>query len=138
MLLYLQRVYWWFHNHTRGSSGGTDARNTLKLSTKSRTLQPFQAYSRLYYEIKLKDVINVEFEEHTKTVPKHEQKTRFVFSTALTKTLYEAETEEVKKEVEVYRKKQTSSCAIKLEEDEGEDDPMDEDELDERNQQMQA
>jgi hypothetical protein len=138
MLLYLQRVYWWFHNHSRSSSGGTDARNTLKLLSKSRVLQPFQAYSKLYYDTKLKDVVNAKFSEYTETVPIHEQMTRFVFGVALTKTLYEAETEEVKKEVEVYWAKLASSGAIKLEEKEGEDNPMDIAALDERNQQMQA
>jgi len=65
-------------------------------------LQPFQAYSRLYYETKLKAIINEKLKEHTESVPKEEQKTRFVFLTALTKELFDAETDEVKKEVEAF------------------------------------
>jgi hypothetical protein len=109
----------------------------LKLS-KSQALQPFQAYSRLYYDTKLKDIIDAKFSEHTETVPVHEQMTRFVFGAALTRTLYEAETEEVKKEVEVYRTTQAASKPIKLGGVEGEDEAMDAAALNERNRQMQA
>lgn len=131
-------MYWWFFNHTRASSSGSDSRNLLKLSTKNRTLQGFQAYSRLYYETKLKDVIDKEYKVHTETVPKEEQKTRFAFAAALTKTLLDSESDEVKAEVEAYRKKESTSKEIKLEDDsDDDDDPEKQDERDERNRQMQ-
>ena len=109
----------------------------LKLSTKSRRLQPFQAYSRLYYDTKLKPIIDEKYKEYTETVPEDEQKTRFVFSAALTKTLFEAETEEVKREVEEFRKKQESLGTIQLKE-EDEEVVVDEAAQDERNRQMQS
>jgi len=101
-------------------------------------LQPFQAYSKLYYDTKLKDIVDTRFSEYTETVPIHEQMTRFVSGAALTKRLYKAETEEVKKKVEVFRAKLASSGTIKLEEEEGEDSAMDIAALDKRNRQMQA
>jgi hypothetical protein len=138
MMAYLQRVYWWFHNHTRTSTSGTDARNTLKLSTTTRVRQPYQAYSKLYYETKLKDIIDEKYKEHIDTTPKAEQKGRFAFTSALTKSFYDAETDEIKNEVEIFRKKQVAMNTIKLEEGSETDEKMDAASLEERNRQMQS
>ena len=118
---------------------GTDSRGVLKLTSKTR-LQPFQAYSRLYYDEKLKPIVDEKYKEHIESVPKAQQKSRFAFSAALTRELFDAESEEVKNKVEVYRKSQSLLCALKLEEDEGEEEDLDEaSELnEERNRQMQA
>ena len=85
----------------------------------------------------MKAIIDEKFKEHTESVPKEEQKTRLVFSTGLTKELFDAETDEVKKEVEAFRKKLGSST-IKLEDEGAEDKAMDEAEQQERNLQMQS
>lgn len=85
----------------------------------------------------MKAIIDEKFKEHTESVPKEEQKTRFVFSTGLTKELFDAEMDEVKKEVEAFRKKLGSST-IKLEDEGAEDKAMDEAEQQERNLQMQS
>jgi hypothetical protein len=62
----------------------------------------------------------------------------FVLGTTLTRALFDAEPEEVKNKVELYRKKVASSFAIKLEDDNGEEEAVDEASKDERNRQMQA
>src|SRR5258708_6054740 len=92
MIFNFQRVYWWFFNHSRASTSGMDTRGTLKLSAKSKVLQPYQAYSQLYYNSKLKPVIDEMYQEHLESMPIADQKTRFVFTATATKELYEAET----------------------------------------------
>ncbi|KAI0245296.1 hypothetical protein BJV78DRAFT_1092302, partial [Lactifluus subvellereus] len=38
------RIKFWFHNHTRGSSSGAGTRGVLKLSSPAKVVQPWQAY----------------------------------------------------------------------------------------------
>lgn len=62
------------------------------------------------------------------------------FKNSLTKEMYGNETDEVKKEVEAYRKQLAKGNMIKLEgnnEDDDEDDPMDDEAQERMNQQMQ-
>ena len=89
----------------------------------SRHLQAFQAYSQLYYESKLKPIVEKNYKEHLENVPSDEQKTAFAFRTAEIKRLLEAESEDVKREVEEYRKKRMnmSDMAIKIEDTEEND-----------------
>jgi len=86
----------------------------LKLNG-SRVLQPFQAYSQLYYEPKLKSIIDERYEKHLKAVPIPKQKSVFAFRAAETKALYDAETDEVKQEVEEYRQRKVTDMATKIE-----------------------
>jgi hypothetical protein len=109
-----QQIYWWYFNHTRSTTSGTDSRSVLKLAG-SRVLQPYQAYSHLYYESKLKTIIEERYKEHLEVVPTKDQQSAFVFRTAETKALFDAETDEVKQEVEEYRQKKVEDVAIKIE-----------------------
>jgi hypothetical protein len=109
-----QQIYWWYFNHSRTTTSGSDTRNVLKLQGSSRILQPFQAYSQLYYESKLKPIIDEKYKVHLETVPFDKQKTAFAFRAAETKELLEAETEEVKREVEEYRRKKVSDKTINI------------------------
>jgi hypothetical protein len=80
----------------------------------SRVLQSYQAYSQLYYETKLKPVIDKKYHDYLETVPPKDQKSAFAFRAAETKRLFDAETDEVKKQVEEYRKMKVSDMAIKI------------------------
>jgi len=51
--------------------------------------------------------------------------------------MYEEETDEVKAEVERYRKRLADGKVIKLEDDDEDDEPVDDDEQEKMNQQMQ-
>lgn len=111
----------------------------MKIATKSKLLQPFQAYSQLYYDKKLKKIIDEEYEKHTGQYPADsaERQSRFIFSTSLTKKLLDEETAKVKAEVETYRKEQAVSKEIKLEDSGDDEDALSEEKRQEMNQQMQ-
>lgn len=83
-------------------------------------LQPYQAYSQLYYESKLKAIIDEKYKEHLETLPESERKKRFQFGNSLTKSMYEGESDKVKEEVERYRKKQAAEGIVDFASD-GED-----------------
>ena len=61
----------------------------------SRVLQPYQAYSQLYYESKLKTIIEKRYKEHLEAVPTKDQKSAFAFRVAETKVLFDAESEQI-------------------------------------------
>ena len=110
----------------------------MKITGKTKKLQPFQAYTKLYHESKLKAIIEEKFKEHQENVPQAEQKARFAFATSLTKEMYASETDKVKAEVEAYRHRLAEGDKIKLEYDDDDDDDGVDDEAQERmNQQMQ-
>jgi hypothetical protein len=132
-----QRVYYWFFNHTRTMSSGTGRKDLLRLTAKSRKLQLVQAYSRLYYEKKVKDTVDVRYKEHLETTAKHEQLSRVAFSANVTKEFFDAETEEVKQEVEKYRDKVLSGGTIKLDDTADGEDAVDEESQQLMNKQMQ-
>jgi hypothetical protein len=110
----IQRIYYWFFNHTRSTSSGTGRKDLLRLTANSRKLQPVQAYSRLYYDTKVKDTVNARYKEYIETTAKPEQLSRIVFAANITKEFFEAETEEVKQEVDIYRERLFSGGTIKL------------------------
>jgi hypothetical protein len=101
-----QRVKFWFHNHTRGSSSGTGARGLLKLGPSTKNVQPWQAYLNKFQHTKLKDKIDDAWQQHLSEVPEGEksEKTLFEIRNKLAQKLYAAETAEVKEEVEGHRK----------------------------------
>lgn len=103
----------------------------------TKKLQPFQAYSKLYHKEKLKTILDEKFKEHQQTVTPTERKSRFAFTNGLTKEMYEEETDEVKAEVEHYQKRLADGKVIKLEDNDEDDEPVDDDEQEKMNQQMQ-
>jgi|SRR5882672_3393971 hypothetical protein len=133
----IQRVYYWFFNHTRTTSSGTGRKDLLRLTANSRKLQLVQAYSRLYYEKKVKDTVDVRYKEHLETTAKHEQLSRVAFSANVTKEFFDAETEEVKQEVEKYRDRLLSGGTIKLDDTADGKDAIDEEAQQLMNKQMQ-
>jgi hypothetical protein len=68
----------------------------------------------------LKSIIDKNYNKHYETISAHEQRTAFAFHVAKIKWLFKAKTEEVKHQVEEYRKKRmnASDMAIKIEDTE--------------------
>jgi hypothetical protein len=103
----LQRIMFWFHNHTRSTTSGTGKRAVLDLKGKRKLAAPWQAYQSLYYEKKLKALVESAWQEYLSSVPEGStpKKTRFVVKNELIQRLYAQESDEVKEEVEEYRQK---------------------------------
>lgn len=104
-IVVIQRVLFWFHNHTRGSSSGSGKRSVLKLQSKTKLLQPWQAYQKLFYRSKLKPIVDMAWEEYKSglSVGTKPDKPRFVFINEKVQELFAAETEEVRAQVEAHR-----------------------------------
>ena len=113
--IYLQRIKEWFNNHTRESYAGHKKNKILDLTMKKQKLLPdWQAYSQLYYETRLKDVVAAEWpDEQARILEQKEngedaQNTPTVpplwFRNKVIRAEYLIETDEVKEEVEKYRK----------------------------------
>jgi hypothetical protein len=71
----------------------------------------------LYYDDKLKPIIDEKFKAYKKDVPVDKQKSEFAFRVSNLKELLEAETEEVKEKVEDFRWKAATAMAVKIEDD---------------------
>jgi hypothetical protein len=100
--LVFQRIKFWFHNHTRGSSSGARTGGVLKLCAPSKVMQPWQAYLNKFQNTTLKEKINDAWQQYLSEVPEGQkpEKTLFEIRNKLAQQLYEAETAEVKWEVE--------------------------------------
>lgn len=101
-----QRIKNWFFNHTRGSSSGAGTRGVLKLSAPPKVMQPWQAYLKLFQNTKLKEKIDKAWREYLSSVPEGQKpkKTLFEIRNKVAQESYKAETPEVKRQVEEYRK----------------------------------
>lgn len=103
----LQRIKFWFHNHTRSTTSGTGQRALLNLKGKCKLVQPWQAYQNLYYEDKLKPLVEDAWQAYLTSVPEGSkpEKSRFAAKNELIQDLYAKETDDVKEEVEKHRQK---------------------------------
>ena len=107
----------WFHNNTRNQSSNASSRGLLKMKTKPRSLQDWQAYQALTYESKWKVIVDKEWKryqaewelEHPKETP---PKKRFTFMVEFMKEKYKNETEEMKQKCEEYRKARKSESPV--------------------------
>ncbi|KAN0107118.1 hypothetical protein V8E52_010478 [Russula decolorans] len=94
----------WFNNHTRGMATAERRRtkplNLIKRQT--RKLSSAQAYSRIYYEKMLKPLVEAEWTRHIASNPGIERKPgEFLrHRNIVIREIYNAETDEVKAEVE--------------------------------------
>jgi hypothetical protein len=98
----LQRLKQWINNHTRKTSSGEGKSKLLDLSGKAaRRWQPYQAYSRLYYDTKLRPIITNAYIEYREKVPDGEQvDSLFKFRNRELRAMLENETSEVKAQVD--------------------------------------
>jgi hypothetical protein len=90
----------WVNNHTRSTSSGEGKQKLLDLSgKKGRRWQPYQAYSHLYYNKKLRQIIVDGYIEYLAGVPNEEPDSMFKYRNRELRVLLDKETDEVKAEV---------------------------------------
>jgi hypothetical protein len=111
-----KRVKQWFNNHSRAHGGELTSRaKVLDLTKKKKKkLQITQAYSALYYDSKLKDIIADRWNDHCASQPgcvegKKVSLPNIAFRNKVIREAYEEETQEVKDEVEAYRNQSEES-----------------------------
>ena len=98
------------NNHTRNTSSGEGKTKMLDLSgKKGKHWQPYQAYSHLYYDKKLRQVIRDGYIEYIAGLPNGtEPDSMFKYRNQELRALLENETSEVKAEVEALCKTSVS------------------------------
>lgn len=94
------------YNKSRGSTSGSGTRKTLNLKSSSRSLHPWQAFSKLFGD-DLKAKFESEWKEHKEANPEasHSNKARFKFRNEKMKAWYDEADTEKKKQVDEYRQK---------------------------------
>lgn len=114
--MYSQRVYFWFFNHTRGSTSGTGSKQILRLGTKPRRLLPWQAYSRLYFEKKdLKSILDKRWKTYTAKTPEKNRKARVTFISEELNVMLSGESEKVQAEVAAFIEKHKAGGTVDIE-----------------------
>lgn len=101
-----QRIFEWFHNHTRATSSGTGKCAVLKI-TRTRKLHPWQAFQKLFYDDQMKRDVDAAFATHLEGVESGKKaKTQFNIMTEMMKQRYENTSKEIKDQCEAYRQKE--------------------------------
>jgi hypothetical protein len=106
----LQQIKDWFKNHSRASESISEGQQKiLDLSNKkAKKLPLWQAYSKRFYEEKLKEAVQAHWNAKHKTEnPDHDEETPIApsplqFQNEVIRAMYEEESDEVKKEIESY------------------------------------
>ncbi|KAH8089857.1 hypothetical protein BXZ70DRAFT_1011336 [Cristinia sonorae] len=90
------QVYYWLHNHSRGSTSGNNTKGLLNLTSRTRKKQLGQTYLALY-KTELKPILKKAYRKYVKS-RKSGVKTlpQVAFSNRWAKQRYEAESDEVK------------------------------------------
>jgi hypothetical protein len=121
----------WFNNHTRDTSAGDGRKELLDLSAKKpKMMIDWQAYSILYYESKVMDTANEQWPaEREKLLERRANGEKLKeppeaaplwFRNKLTRIAFRTETQEVKDEIDKYRKSLLGDFVV--DEDEGDGD----------------
>ena len=129
---YGQRVKDWFNNHTRDSSAGDGRKALLDLSAKKTKMLPdWQAYSILYYESKVMDTANeqwpaereklLERRANGEEMKEPPEAAPLWFRNKLVRIAFQTETQEVKDEIENYRKSLSGDLVVDDDDDDDED-----------------
>ncbi|KIL55651.1 hypothetical protein M378DRAFT_90593 [Amanita muscaria Koide BX008] len=98
------RVFHWFHNNTRAHSiGSTSA--VIPVEKPTKLLGTIQAYQKLYYEKKLKPLIDTAYKENVAKAKGTNEKprARLVIQNEIVRAEFSKESDEVKAEIEQYR-----------------------------------
>ena len=102
MLTRLQRIAQWFHNTTRPSTAST--RNVIKIKTLNKLPAEWQAYQTLYYEQKLKALVDSRYKAYCNGLePGKTPQSRISFQTEVVRAEYWKETPEVRAAVQKHR-----------------------------------
>jgi hypothetical protein len=109
---YSQQIKEWFNNHTRETGRANQILN-LTIAKKDRLLAQSQAYSQLYYETRIKDVVVAEWPAERDRILEQKKNGEDVkdppkiaplwFRNKISQSEFQAESDEVKAEVEKYR-----------------------------------
>lgn len=129
-----QRIKAWYGNHTRGANVSKSRKVINLQKKKQKKLQPAQAYSRLFYEERLKVIIDKHWVAHIALNPEDStknQKPSLQFRNKIIKELYDSESTEIKERVEAYRDEFLED-EVKAEED------LDDEEVDKEEAQRRA
>ena len=111
----IQRLTQWYNNHTRTSSSGEGKKKVLDLGGRKRKMLPdWQAYSRLYYDDRIKATVDREWQEEIRKQNENEgdgttqnllsKVANVRFRAVITQRLFANESPEIKENVEKYRK----------------------------------
>jgi hypothetical protein len=111
---YPQRIKEWFNNHTRESYRAGKNQTILNLTVKKAKLLPLhQAYSQLHYDTRIKEVVRTEWSPERARILEQKANGEDVkdppetaplwFRNKIIKSEFDAETDEVKGQVEKYR-----------------------------------
>lgn len=101
----MKHIKQWFNNHTRaGGASETRVKVLDLMGRKPKKLQSTQAYSRLYYEKKLKSTIADAWAKHILEVPADRlRRPNLRFRNKVIKDMWLQEPADVQEEVEQYR-----------------------------------
>ncbi|TDL22888.1 hypothetical protein BD410DRAFT_839567 [Rickenella mellea] len=111
------RIHEWYSNHGRKSNFHKPSTRikVLKLRQKKASKKaPWQVYSDLYYDSKLKPTFDEQYTEHVEKskADNTEPKKAIAFRNRLIKEAYEAESDMVKAEVEVARERLLDNISV--------------------------
>ena len=108
---YSQQIKEWFNNHTR-ETGRAKKILDLAIAKKTRLLAQSQAYSQLYYDTRIKDVVIAEWPAERDRILEQKKNGEDVkdppkeaplwFRNKISQSEFQAESDEVKTEVEKY------------------------------------
>jgi hypothetical protein len=92
----------------------------------------------MYYETKLKPIVDEKYAEYLEETPKEHQQNRIAFAAVLVAKLFEQETPEIKAEVEAYIEKHFANKNIRLQDEpRGEFDTEEQLKADQENKEIQ-
>ncbi|KAI0057481.1 hypothetical protein BV25DRAFT_1920077 [Artomyces pyxidatus] len=97
-----KRIKQWYNNARGGNSTG-NGRRVLNLTAKPpHKLHPYQAYQTLYWQSKLKPIVDAAWVEHVLAHPEHAKSGGLAFRNERCKALFAEESTEVREEVMRY------------------------------------
>lgn len=106
LLTYVQkRLAQWFHNTTRAQSAG-GKRGVIKINKNARLVPAWQTYVNLYYEEKLKALVEKAYTDHLASLGEGQNpKPKVAIMGEVARAMLEQESDEIKEEIEIHRQK---------------------------------
>ena len=106
LLIYIQkRLAQWFHNITCAQSAG-GKRGVIKIKKTTRLVPAWQTYINLYYDEKLKPLVEKAYADHLASLEEGKSpKPKVVIIGEVAQAMLEDESDEIKDEIENHRQK---------------------------------